>query len=391
MFKLITCLFLLVLLIPTATAATVTISPAAIDPGDTVTVNVQGIPDGAAFSLGIRGEFDANSDDRFSFTARNLVLPFSLGSGEVSAYTRGTAWTGLSVQMPDGASASLSSNADANGEFRTTQSYNICRGTYEAITLDGKAAAGSIVTELTMMGTKKGPADGTISFSVDGITDGTATVTVYIDGAEALSRVITIGSPSSPGADDTPSSGSTGSSGSPSGSPSTDPVATEPGSVTETSADGKASLAGADLSGAGLLALAAQGTAPAGWSLSGKAYAVTPEGQEFDPAVVLSFRLPSADARGTLARYENGVWTLTPSKIEGDRITTMVSRAGTYTLLVAASAAETTTMPTTTVTAATTTAATTAPVATTPAAAPITPLLPILALATVILGWRRRT
>ena len=83
-------MILILLLIPAATAATVTISPTKIDPGDTVAVNVKGLPDGAAFSLGISAEFDVNPGDKFAFTARDLVLPFSLGSGEVSAYTRGT-------------------------------------------------------------------------------------------------------------------------------------------------------------------------------------------------------------------------------------------------------------------------------------------------------------
>jgi hypothetical protein len=66
---------------------------------------------------------------------------------------------------------------------------------------------------------------------------------------------------------------------------------------------------------------------PAGPS-PGSAYAVTPEDRDVCPAAVLSFRLPSADTPATIARYENGAWTPVPSKIEGDRITATVSRAG---------------------------------------------------------------
>ena len=126
-------MILVLLLVSAASAATVTVSPTKIDPGDTVTVDVQNLPDGAAFSLGIRGEFDVTPGDRFAFTARNLVLPFSLGSGEVSAYSRGTEWTGVSAQMPDGTSASLINYADANGEVRTTQAYTISSGIYSAV------------------------------------------------------------------------------------------------------------------------------------------------------------------------------------------------------------------------------------------------------------------
>ena len=373
-------LLLLLLLIPAASAATITITPEAIDPGETVTVNVNDLPDGAAFSLGIRGEFTVNPGDQFAFTARDLTLPFSLGSGEVSAYSRGTDWTGLSVQLPDGTSASLSRNADANGDVRTTQHYNISRGTYGAVTLDGRAApsADRVVTEVTMQGTKKGPDDGTISFAIDGVEQGTATVTVFVDGQQALARAIAID-----GGLPTPAVTQGGSTGAP---PTPTPA---PGPTPVTSADGKASLTGTDTEGAGLLALAAQGTAPAGWSLSGSAYAVTPEGRTFDPAVTLSFALPSADATATIARYENGVWTPVPSKIQGDRITTTITAAGAYALLVAATPAGETAVATPTLASAET-ETTAAPAATTPAAAPFSPLLPVIAFGILMFGWLRR-
>ena len=371
-------LLLLLLLIPAASAATISISPERIDPGDTVNVDINSLPDGAAFSFAIRGEFDVNPGDTFAFTARDLVLPFSLGSGEVSAYSRGTEWTGLSVQMPDGASASLSNSADANGEFRTTQNYNISSGTYSAITLDGRAAPATerVVTEVTMQGVKTGPDDGRISFAIDGITHGTATVTVYVDGREALSRAVTIGS--SPGS---------GGSGSGNGGGTSAPA---PGPATTTSADGKASLTGTDLEGAGLLGITLQGTVPTGWSPDGKAYAVTPEGREFSPAAVLSFRLPSVNATATLARYENGAWTPVPSKVEGDRITAPVSRSGSYVLLVATPAVEPTATATVTAASPTQTATQATSATTTPTAAPVAPLLPLAALAILMMLGRKR-
>jgi len=374
-------MILVLLLVSAASAATVTVSPTKIDPGDTVTVDVQNLPDGAAFSLGIRGEFDVTPGDRFAFTARNLVLPFSLGSGEVSAYSRGTEWTGVSAQMPDGTSASLINYADANGEVRTTQAYTISSGTYSAVALDGRAApaAGSVVTEVTMRGTKTGPDDGTISFAIDGITYGTATVSVDVDGQRALSQKITIGSP--PSDNGAPSPG-----GSPGAPFIPEPTATP---TTVTSTDRKVSLTGPGALDARLELFTAQGTAPAGWSLSGSAYAVTPEGRTFDPAVTLSFALPSADATATIARYENGVWTPVPSKIQGDRITTTITAAGAYALLVAATPAGETAVATPTLASAET-ETTAAPAATTPAAAPFSPLLPVIAFGILMFGWKRR-
>ncbi len=303
----------------------------------------------------------------------------------MSAYSRGTSITGLAVQLPDGGSVSYANSADANGEFRTTQNYNISSGTYSAITLEGIPTTKDIVTEVTMQGTKTGPDNGQISFAIDGITHGTATVTVYVDGGQALSRAIVIGT--------APSTGSSGSSGTP-GSPGIGAPTTGP--ATTASTDGKVSLTGTNLEGAGLLAVAVQGTVPAGWSLSGKIYAVTPEGREFDPAAVISFRLPSADATATLARYGNGAWTPVPSKVEGDRITATVTRAGSYTLLVpvttAAPVATTTAAdPSATTTGGSVTTTSGTPVTTTPPAAPVTPLLPVIALAIFIIGWKRRS
>ncbi|HPM55167.1 MAG TPA: hypothetical protein PK739_09635, partial [Methanoculleus sp.] len=173
-------------------------------------------------------------------------------------------------------------------------------------------------------------------------------------------------------------------SGTPGGSSggSTGPVSTTaPTTATVTSTDGKASLAGTDTAGAGLLAVAAQGTTPAGWTFAGNAYAVTPANRTFDPAVVLSFTLPSAGATATIARLDNGAWSPVPSKVEGDRITAEISRAGSYALLVPAEAPTATTIPATT---------TAAPVTTTPTAAPLTALLPVIAFATLMLERKRR-
>ncbi len=386
-------LLLLLLLIPAATAATVTISPNAIESGDTVTVTVNDLPNGTTFSLGIRGEFAATPGETFAFTAREITLPFALDQGDVSAYTKGTNWTELSAKLPDGGSVILYKDADKNGEVRISQPRNIGSGTLNLVALGGEAAAERITADLTMMGTKRGPDSGTISFAIDGITQGTATISVYIGGSEALSRTITIGGGiptptqtqtpppvTTPTPAATEGSGSNGgSSGGSSGSGSSGSGLT-PHTSTVTSADGKASISGTDMAGSGLLPLAAQGSAPAGWALAGNAYAVTPANRTFDPAVVLSFPLPANEMAATIARLENGTWLPVASKIEGDQITTAVSLSGTYALLIAAPAAEVTTAtPTTTI-----------PATTTPTAAPMAFFLPVIALAILALWQGRR-
>ena len=367
-------LILLLLMIPAATAASVTITPTTIDPGDTVTVNVKDLSENATFTLGISAEFDVTAGDTFSFRARDLTLPFALDQGEVNAYTKGTNWTMLAAELPDGGSVSMNYTANKDGELWISQPRNLPRGTLDAVTLTGKAAAGSIVTKVEMTGKKKGPDNGTISFALDGIESGTATVAVYIDGSEALSQKIAIGS--APVETETPSTG--GNGGSSSGGSSSSPSTTPPAPTTTTSADGRVSLTGADIGGASLLSLAVEGILPPGWTTAGRAYAVTPADRALD--AVLSFPAPNTTA--TIARLENGTWSPVPSKIEGDQITTTITRGGSYAVLVPAG------VPTQTVIPATTTAPPAA--TTTPAATPLPALLPALACAILILVQSRR-
>ncbi|MGB3884144.1 MAG: hypothetical protein WBL10_09405 [Candidatus Methanoculleus thermohydrogenotrophicum] len=378
-------MILLFLLIPAATAASVTISPTKIDAGDTVTVDVKDLPDDAVFSLAISAEFDVNPGEKFAFTARDLTLPFSLSEGEVSAYTSGTNWTGLSAKKGD-SSLSMSGSANDNGVFRTTQPYDISSGTYESVVLDGRATptARSIIAEMTMTGKKKGPGDGKISFALEGVERGTATIAVYIDGTEALSQKIAIGSSSSGGSGGG-GGGSGGGSGGGGGGGGGSSGSSGPAPATTSSVDGKVSLTGTDIDGVTLLALAIEGTLPEGWSTAGSAYAVTPADRTFNPAAVLSFHLASADTTATIARLENGTWSAVPSKIEGDWITTTVTRGGSYVVLVQ------TAVPTQTTATTTTTTTPTTPVTTTPTATPLAPLLPVLACAILMFVRGRRT
>ena len=386
-------LILLLLMIPAATAASVTITPTKIDPGDTVTVNVKDLSENATFSLGISAEFDVTAGDTFSFRARDLTLPFALDQGKVNAYTKGTNWTEISAPLSDGGSATLRYYADDNGEtwLPPQSAGSISSGTYGVITLSGEATAKSIITRLEVTGKKKGASDGTISFALDGIESGTATVAVYIDGSEALSQKIAIGSAPAPVETEAPSSGNGGNGGSSgsggSGGSGGSSGSAGPAPATTSSVDGKVSLTGTDIKGAGLLSLPFEGVIPPGSSTAGRVYAVTPADRVFDSPATLSFPLPSAETAATIARLNNGAWSMIPSKIEGDRITATISRGGSYVVLVPAQVPTLTATTTTPVT----TTTTTTPVATTPAATPLTALLPVLACAILILAWGRRT
>jgi len=359
-------MILLSLLAPAAMAATVTISPTKINPGDTVTVDVKGIPDNARFSLSINAEFNANPGDELNFVARDLVIPFSLNGANINVYTKGTEWTTLSLEQKDGVHLSTGKDASGDSVVEISQSPgDISKGTYDLLTLKGEAAAKNVITKMTMTGKKKGVNDGQITFIFDGKGSITPTIDVSIDES---------------GKTETPSSGgSTGGSSSP-GSPGaplfpSDP--TTPALPTTTSADGRVSLTGADIKGAKILSSAVEGTLPTGWTTDGRTYSITPADRALD--AVISFPAPNTTA--TIARLEDGAWSLIPSKIEGDRITAKVTRGGSYAVLVLAE------VPTQMVT----TPTTTAPATATPAApTPLAPLIPVAACAILILVQGRK-
>ena len=83
-------LLAMLLLIATVSAVSITESPDVVQRGDTVTLAISDLPDGASFSLLIGGKFGVTPGQRFSFETRNFNMPFALNQGTVSATTQGT-------------------------------------------------------------------------------------------------------------------------------------------------------------------------------------------------------------------------------------------------------------------------------------------------------------
>jgi hypothetical protein len=375
-------MILLSLLAPAAMAATVTISPAKINPGDTVTVDVKDIPDNAKFSLSINAEFNANPGEGFNFEACDLTLPFSLKGASMNVYAEGV--NKATAILKRGGKSYITGGPADRGVVEISYPSgdnveDISKGTYDRLTLRGEAATKNVITKMTMTGKKSGDSEGEIVFALDGIKHGIATIIISIDGSEALSRQITIGSPSSGGS--TGGSSSTGSPGGPSGPGDSSPPSDTPAT---TSADGKASLTGTSIEGAKILSSAVEGTLPTGWATDGRAYSITPADRALD--AVLSLTLPASNTTATIAKLEDGAWSPIPSKIEGDRITAKVTRSGSYTVLIPAGE-----VPTETVTTQTATPAEKATPTPTPASStPLTPLIPVAACAILMLLWGRR-
>lgn len=176
-------------------ALSVTVAPDHIERGDQVTVSIVELPDNRTFSMHIEGTFAATPGGTFLFETRNLVLPFALDDGSLSATLQNTDTNVLIVKKGDTEVKKV--GLSQNGVFSTTDSGSIPAGTYDTISLGGTAGtdATRIIASMTIQGRKSGPADSEITFIVDGVADGEVTITVSVDGGTALSRTIQVGSP----------------------------------------------------------------------------------------------------------------------------------------------------------------------------------------------------
>jgi hypothetical protein len=355
------CIALIILLcatVCTAHAATITASPDQIAEGGQVIVMLQDIQDGASFSLRIDADFAVKPGSGFTFRTNTFQMPISLKNSEITATTRNTEITGLEVKK-DGPTYSIRDYADDAGYYTTTKTYNISAGIYDHIALEGDARSdrNTIYGSFMLTGEKQGPKDSEISFTVNGIQDGTVTVTALVDSAEKLRKVITIGKGISPVVPT--SSGSSGGDGG-------KVVATPTSSPAIASVDGTVRLTGAGTDGVSILNEKAE-KIPAAWHALTGAYTLSPAGTSFSPKATLNFRIPAAadPETGTLflARYEGGAWHQVPSRIDGDWIGAEIPAAGTYALMTFA--------PTTT---ATTSAVMTPTVGETPASENVTAL-----------------
>lgn len=181
------------LLAAPAGAVGVEVQPDRVLDGDTVTIALSDLPNGTVFELRLDGAVAPRPDGTFNFATTSLVMPFSLDQGQVQASLEETDLNELVVRK--GEAEVRMSGASQDGRFETERKIAIAAGTYEEIGLSGTAAPGAnqVRTSLSLNGVKRGPADGTISFTVRGVTSGTMTVSVYANSDKVFDRDLALG------------------------------------------------------------------------------------------------------------------------------------------------------------------------------------------------------
>ena len=345
-------LSLLCCLVPGASAVSISISPSQIQEGDTITVSYSGLSNGSVFALRMESLVDVAGETSFTYQANQVSMPFGLNSPQV--VLSASPVTEAGIEASEGETIKRITQISRTGTVSISQSLgNLPAGTMELIKAFGTpeegAAAVNVVLEFS--GIKMGPDSGAITFSLTGITDGSAHVIALVDGNIVTDQTILVGNPTitTPTTSPTtppPSGGSGGSSGGGSSGGSSGGGATEtptaaPETVTVSSLDGIVTLETVDdaIDGAAPADLRIIRSTPSGvpdeWQVLAGSYIISPSAATFDPAAALSFNLSGVNATTPfIAVYRDGAWTVVPSRYEGEtRLAATVSSGGQYALM----------------------------------------------------------
>lgn len=371
------CLILLSLLcclVPGASAVSISISPSQIQEGDTITVSYSGLSNGSAFALRMESLVDVAGETSFTYQANQVSMPFGLNSPQV--VLSASPVTEAGIEASEGETIKRITQISRTGSVSISQSLgNLPAGTMELIKAFGTPEEGvdAVNVVLEFSGVKMGPDSGAITFSLTGITDGSAHVIALVDGNIVTDQTILVGNPTitTPTTSPTTPPSSGGSDGS-SGGGTTETPTTAPETVTVSSLDGIVTLETVDdaIDGAAPADLRIIRSTPSGvpdeWQVLAGSYIISPSAATFDPAAALSFNLSGVNATTPfVAVYRDGAWTVVPSRYEGEtRLTATVSSGGQYALMAYAAVGAGDTTPVETET---------APMTTTEAAATTTP------------------
>ena len=334
-----------------AQALTITASPEHIMEGDEITVNIRGLQNGSSFTIHIGAEIDLEGVQEFSFSSNNLNVPFSLSDTMITVQAEPVVWTKFSYASQDGGPITSLKFGDDDHPLKdgvvpspsNERSFgSISSGSVlSLIEISGKALPdeSSVLVSMELNGVKTGIDDSSISYSITGMSQGTANIIVYVDGSEALSKEILVGAiPTSVPPTSSPS-GDNGGNGGSSSAPSVTPAQDEP--LTFQSMDKVATLTamndtlqGAE-SGDIIIIKTSPLEVPDEWECLSDAYIISPASLTFSgPAEFLVKGNSDLETYSPfIAGFADGTWTIIPGKIVDKSVVSKISEAGTYALM----------------------------------------------------------
>jgi hypothetical protein len=217
---------------------------------------------------------------------------------------------------------------------------------------------------MNLLGTKKGPANSVITFTVNGISNGEVYLTVLVNGQQALYKDVIVGNgiatptptavvtTEEPTETETTSETLVGTTATTAamttGSPyvpaiTTPPTATGTTTAAETTASAPVVFSSADrmvtLTTEGIdyaaLLMVSQVNPPEKWLMVSDAYSIAPDSLVFAKPATISFTVPASagDYACFIASLQNDQWVVVPSRAGTTTIDATIDHVGTYALM----------------------------------------------------------
>ncbi len=201
---------MLVILGATASAAVITVSPHQLNPGDTITVTVQGLADESALKMDWEVYID-EPGPAFLWSVEGLSFPINLQNASFRITNQNTATNKVTLQndVPNYETRELTHSGNSvDGTWTMYHGNDFINGTWPVIRNEGTVEEGktNILSLVEWYGIKRanpdipeqengGPDDFVIPFSFSGFEDGRVKFTIQVNGTDVLTDEVTIGSP----------------------------------------------------------------------------------------------------------------------------------------------------------------------------------------------------
>ncbi|OPX67209.1 MAG: PEGA domain protein [Methanoregulaceae archaeon PtaB.Bin056] len=193
-----------------ASAAVITVSPDHVNPGDTITVTVQGLPDESALRMNWEVYID-EPGPTFLWSVEGLSFPINLQNASFGVTNQNTVTNKVTLknEVPNYETRELTlSGNSVDGIWTAYHGNDFINGTWPVIRNEGTVEEGKthVLSLVEWYGIKRanpeipeqengGPDNFVIPFSFSGFEDGRVKFTIQVNGTDVLTDEVTIGSP----------------------------------------------------------------------------------------------------------------------------------------------------------------------------------------------------
>jgi len=201
---------MLVTLGAAASAAVITVSPDHVNPGDTITVTVQGLADESALRMSWEVYIDEPGPD-FLWNVEGLSFPINLENASFRITNQNTVTNKVTLEndVPNYETRELTHSGNSvDGTWTFFHGNDFINGTWPVIRNEGTVEEGktNVLSLVEWYGVKRanpeipeqengGPDDFVMQFSFSGFENGRVKFTIQVNGTDVLNDEVTVGSP----------------------------------------------------------------------------------------------------------------------------------------------------------------------------------------------------